>query len=271
MIPDVNLEIGAYVSHFQTDLGENETRIDPRFGVSWQPFEGQWLRIGFRQDTDLPLGASLAPVATVGLVPFATPTADGGKLQTVAARWDAEWTDRFFTSVEYQHQEIDDYQVSINDSSQFSALFFGSLGATEGHIDMVSISANAWFSDQFGAFARGTLAESENEDNGRDLPLVPDWTAQFGVTWVHPAQIRVSLVENLIGNRDGDLAGSTLYTDATTDLSVNWEPLDRHLALGASIENLFDQTVELAKDPFPGFPTYQTQGLTFKLSGEVRF
>jgi outer membrane receptor protein involved in Fe transport len=137
---------------------------------------------------------------------------------------------------------------------------------------MISLSANAWLSDQFGVFARGTLAESENRDTGFDLPLVPDWTANAGITWVHPDQIRVSLVENLIGNRDGDLLGSTLYMDTTTDLFVTWEPLDRHLALGASIENIFDQSVELAKDPLGVFPiTYEAPGMTFRLSGEVRF
>jgi tetratricopeptide (TPR) repeat protein len=268
---DLNLQLGAYVSHFQPDASEAETRFDPRVGLSWQPVEGQWLRVGFRQDTTLPLGASLAPDATVGLVPFATPTADGGKLQTFAARWDAEWTDRFFTSLEYQHQEIDDFAVSFTDTSIFSSIFLGSLAAQEGHLDMVSLSANVWLTDQFGAFVRGTFADSENEDNGRDLPLVPDWTANVGITWVHPAQIRVSLVENIIGQRDGDLAGTELSTDATTDFTVSWEPLDKHLALGASVLNIFDEKVEIAKDPIPLFPTYQTQGLTFRLSGEVRF
>jgi tetratricopeptide (TPR) repeat protein len=268
---DLNLQIGAYVSHFQADAGEAKTRFDPRVGLSWQPVTGQWLRLGFRQDTTLGLGASLAPDATVGLVPFGTPTADGGKLQTVAARWDAEWTDRFFTSVEYQHQEIDDFAVTFTDTSLFSSVLLGPIGASEGRIDMVSLSANAWLTDQFGAFARATFTYSENEDNGRDLPLVPDWTANFGITWVHPEQIRVTLTENLIGQRDGDLAGTELSTDATTDFTVSWEPLDKHLALGASVLNIFDQKVEVAKDPIPALPTYQTQGLTFKLSGEVRF
>jgi tetratricopeptide (TPR) repeat protein len=271
IIEDVNLQIGAYASHFHADLGgNNDTRFDPRIGLSWQPVDGHWLRLGFRQDTSLPLGVSLAPVATVGLVPFNTPTGDGGKIQTIAARWDAEWTERFFTSVEYQHQEIDDFEVAITDNSLTSTILLGGLQASKGRLDSVSLSANAWLSDQFGGFVRGTLTESENRDTGFDLPLVPDWTANVGITWVHPAQIRVSLVENFIGNRDGDLAGSTLYMDATTDFFVTWEPLDRHLALGASVENIFDQSVDLAKDPLFG-TTYQAPGTTFRLSGEVRF
>ncbi len=268
---DLNLQIGAYISHFEADAGEAKTRFDPRIGLSWQPVTGQWLRLGFRQDSTLGLGASLAPDATVGLVPFATPTADGGKLQTIAARWDAEWTDRFFTSVEYQHQEIDDYVITFTDTSIFSSVFVGPIAASEGHIDMVSLSANAWLTDQFGAFARATFTDSENEDNGRDLPLVPDWTGNFGITWVHPEQIRVTLTENLIGQRDGDLIGTELSADATTDFTVSWEPLDKHLALGASVLNIFDQKVEVAKDPVALLPTYQTQGTIFKLSGEVRF
>ena len=80
IVEDVDLQIGAYLSHFETDVGQNDTRFDPRVGLSWQFTEGQWLRVGFRQDSTLGLGASLAPVATVGLVPFDTPTADGGMI-----------------------------------------------------------------------------------------------------------------------------------------------------------------------------------------------
>jgi outer membrane receptor protein involved in Fe transport len=261
---DVNLQLGAYLSHFETDVGQNDTRFDPRVGLSWQFTEGQWLRAGFRQDTNLPLGASLAPVATVGLVPFGTPTADGGMIETIAVRWDAEWTDRFFTSLEYQHQDIDDFNVAITDSSLFLTLAGAQLAASKGELDMASFSANVWLSDQFGAFVQGTLADSENEDTGFDLPLVPDWTANAGITWVHPDQIRVSLVENLIGHRDGDLAGNNLGTVATTDITATWEPLERHLALGASVLNIFDEDYELAA----GFPA---PGTTFRLSGEVRF
>jgi tetratricopeptide (TPR) repeat protein len=267
---EVNLQLGAYLSHFETDAGQNDTRFDPRIGLSWQFTEGQWLRAGFRQDTTLGFSPSLAPVAMVGLVPFATPTADGGMIETVAVRWDAEWTDRFFTALEFQHQDIDDYAVTITDTSLFSTLVGLQQVASKGELDMASASANLWISDQFGAFVRATLADSENEDTGLDLPLVPDWTASFGVTWVHPEQIRVSLVENLIGNRDGDLIGTTLYTDATTDLFITWEPLERHLALGASVQNLFDQNVELARDPLLPV-TYQAPGTIFRLSGEVRF
>jgi len=264
LFEDVNLQLGAYLSHFETDVGQNDTRFDPRIGLSWQFADGQWLRAGFRQDTTLGLGASLAPVATVGLVPFETPTADGGMIEMVAVRWDAEWSDRFFTSLEYQHQDIDDYNVTITDSSLFLTLAGAQLAATKGELDMASLSANVWLSDQFGAFARGTLADSENEDTGFDLPLVPDWTANVGVTWVHPEQIRVSLIENLIGHRDGDLAGTNLGTVATTDITMSWEPLERHLALGASVLNILDEDYELAT----GFPA---PGVTFRLSGEVRF
>ena len=90
---------------------------------------------------------------------------------------------------------------------------------------------------------------------GFNLPLVPDWTANVGITWVHPDQIRVSLVENLIGPRDGDLAGTDLDTVATTDITATWEPLERHLALGASVLNIFDEDYELAKDPVGSPPS----------------
>lgn len=266
IVPDLNLQAGAYFSYFETDTGRDLARFDPRIGLSWQPAEGHWLRIGFRQDTDLPLGASLAPIATAGFVPFATPTDDGGKVQTAAFRWDAEWSDRFFTAVEYQHQEIDDYNVAITDTSFFLTLLGVTppLAASEGRLDMVSLSANAWLTDQVGVFARGTFADSENDDTGFDLPLVPDWTAQVGLAWVHPDQVRFTIVENLIGHRDGNLTGSTIYTTATTDVAVTWEPLEKRLLLGAGVTNLFDEKYDLATG-------FQAPGMTFRLSGEVRF
>lgn len=262
--PDVNLEAGAYVSLLARDLGGDVVNFDPRVALAWQVADGHWLRIGARRDTDLPLGMSLAPVATTGLTSFATPTEDGGSILSAMFRWDAEWTDRFFTSVEYQHQNIEDFGVSLTDTSLLLALLGADLAASEGTLDMVSLSANAWLSDEFGAFAVGTFAQSENRDTGFDLPLVPDWTARFGFTWVHPRQIRVTVAENLIGRRDGDLLGDNLSTAATTDVTVTWEPFERRLSLGLGAFNLFDEEYELATG-------FQAPGLTFKLSGQVRF
>lgn len=266
IVTDLHLQAGAYLSHVDSDAGRDFTRLDPRLALALQAGEGQWLRVGLRSDTDLPLGVSLAPVATAGLTPFATPLEDGGRTLSAIARWDAEWSERVFTSLEYQHQEIDDYSVTITDASLVLTLLGLTpvLAASEGRLDVVSASADAWLSDEFGAFARGTVAWSESDDTGFDLPLVPDWTARFGLTWVHPRQIRVTVAENLIGPRDGDVFGNNLSTAATTDVTITWEPLDKHLSLGLGAFNLFDEDYELATG-------FQAPGLTFKLSGEVRF
>jgi outer membrane cobalamin receptor len=94
--------------------------------------------------------------------------------------------------------------------------------------------------------------------------LVPKWQSRFGVTWVNPSEVSVTLAENLIGERAGDVTGTEIGDVATTDLDLIWQPLDRHLQLGVAVLNIFDADYELATG-------IAAPGRTFLLHGEVRF
>jgi hypothetical protein len=254
-----SLEGGANLDRYK-DETIDRTRLDPRIALAWQPVDGQWLRVGYRQDLVLPMMNSLSPVATLGLVPASTPIEGGGTVKTAMARWDAEWSDRFFTSLDYEHQWLQGYSLGIQDA-------LGSVGAEEGHLDRLTASANAWLGGGFGTFASLTYAHSKDTSpgsNGDELPFVPDWQSNFGITWVSPAQLSVTLAENIIGHRVSASGGPTLETVALTNLSVDWQPLEKRLDLGFDILNLFDKEYEIAS----GIPA---PGRTFLVSGHVRF
>ncbi len=258
--PRLAFEFGLNLSRFDDDTGNDVARLDPRVGASWLFAEDQWLRAAYRHDTTLPIAGSLAPVATLGLTPAATTTENGGLIKTTSVRWDAEWTERFFTALEYQHQEIDDYSVNWQDLAVFLAI----PDVPEGDLDILTLSMNAWVLEEVGLFAEGSWIDSDNESGGGDLPLIPDWRARFGLTWVSPIDLRFSLTETLIGSREGDLDGNDLSSFATTDVAVAWQPFDRHILLSAGISNLFDEDYHIVHDvPAPG--------RVFTINGEIRF
>jgi outer membrane receptor protein involved in Fe transport len=255
--PTLSLEFGLNLSRFDDDSGNVSCWIR-----AWARAGSPTATAGARliQDTTLPIAGSLAPVATMGLTPAAVGTEDGGLVKTAVVRWDAEWSERFFTALEYQHQEIDDYSVGWTDF----AIFLGIPEVPEGDLDIVTLSANAWVFEELGLFAEGSLIDSDNESDGGDLPLIPDWRAKFGVTWVSPIDLRVSVTQNLIGSRPGDLEGNNLSSFATTDFTVAWQPFDRHIQLSAGILNIFDEDYHIVHDvPAPG--------RVFTVNGEIRF
>ena len=264
-------EGGLYLSGYDDGIDTDRFRLDPRVGVAWLAAEGQWLRLGYREETQLTTATSLAPVTTIGLTSGQTPVEAGGLVSSLVFRWDAEWSDRFFTALELEHQNVEDYSPSIQDSLDL----LGQFAVAEGRIDRATIFANAWLGHGIGLFGQFTVADSENTagglGDGERLPLVPDWGGRFGVTWVHPSQLSVTVAENVIGERTGDVTGTTeLDAAATTDIEVTWQPLDRHLQLGVAALNIFDFDYDLATGILTP-DNIAAPGRTILLRGEVRF
>jgi hypothetical protein len=143
---------------FQADAGKAKP-FDLRIGLSWQPAAGQWLRLGFRRQHAGARGIAGAGRRSAGA--FATPTSRRRQAADDRSPWDAEWTDLFHVG-RVSAPEIETMSLFLHRSFP---RFCRTHRASEGHIDMVSLSANAWLNDQFGAFARATFADLENEDN----------------------------------------------------------------------------------------------------------
>lgn len=197
----------------------------------------------------------------MGLQSNQNPLDTGGYSDTFSARWDAQWSTHLFTAVEYQHQELHDLAVP----TPFS---LATIDIEQGEVDRVSATGNVWLGGGFGLFGTVAYADTRNTtpgaDFGRPLPFVPKESARFGLTYVHPSNVKVTLAESYIGRRTGDAAGTELDGYWTTDAFLNWEPLDKRFALDLAAYNLADEYFEVA----PGVPGW---GRSFVGSLKVRF
>lgn len=257
--PDLKIE-GAL---FGTWLGDplSKTSADPRLGVAWSPADGQWLRAGYMRETSAIETTTLAPIGIVGLQANQVPLSVGGHTDTFGLRWDAEWTNRFFTSIDYQHQEIGDLSLTIPGGLE-------TLDIARGRLDRVAGTADFRLGHGFGAFATLAYSRSENRERGanfgRPLPYVPETSARFGLTWVNPENVKVTLAETYVGPRAGDLIGTELADYWSTDAFLTWEPFDKRFSLELAAYNLFDQRFDVATN-VPGW------GRAFTGTFKVRF
>ncbi len=273
---------GTYAKGDDVDLN----RIDPRAGIAYAPTDGHWLRAAYIAQTyDFGVN-TLAPVSTVGLQPNQIGLNVDGDIDTIAARWDAEWNDWLFTAVDFQHQELENFGIAYPTTWQY-VLAPGPIALSDGRIDRASITSNIHLGNGFGL--SGTLAyiDSENQDpnsldEGGSLPFVPEWAGQVALTWVNEANVRATLAANYIGTRLGnetflvsnegtpDPADDLYFLPQelaafwTLDASVTWEPFDKRFELSLAAFNLLDEDFEVAA----GIPGW---GRSFKGTLKVRF
>lgn len=258
--PDLKAEYALFGTFLDGD-DDDVARLEPRVGIAWAPSDRHWLRAAYSRQSLYVNTPTLSPVGVLGLQPNEISTGLDGYVDTVAMRWDAEWTEDFFTSVEFQHQDIEEPRIAI----PLSAAPFS---ASEGRIDRGSLTANLLLGHGFGLSSTIAYATSENEDPssatyGGPLPFVPDWAGQVALTWVNEANVSATLAANYVGERDSD-TGGTLDDYWTLDANLTWEPFDKRFALELAAFNLLDQDFEVNTNT-PGW------GPTFTGSVKVRF
>ncbi len=253
-------QAGVERSAVDTDPGQDEHAVSPRAGIAVSPFEGQWLRAAYRSDGVLPLSFTLSPVSTVGLVPNQLPLALSGKADTLALRWDAEWTPHIFTAVEYQRQDLENLDLPV-------PYVFDTVSIGKARIERVAATANLWLGYGIGVFGTVGATSSEirsDENRGLDVPFVAGRFARAGVSFVHPSRLKFTLAGTYVGDLKGDLTGRAIDDYWTSDASVTWETPDRRLLVGLSVLNLADRNFELA-------PGIAGPGRTFAASLKARF
>jgi Tfp pilus assembly protein PilF len=237
-------------------------RLDPRIGAAFEPFQNHWLRAAYRRDSQFDTRFSLSPSTTVGLSPNETPLNFGGRANTAAIRWDAEWSQRLFTALEFQSQNLKGLQISVVESPF-------DLGARKGQADRLSLSTNLWLGHGLGLF--GSYARTWSSiDRGIDLtdvtglpvfdprsgaparlragsriPYVPKDQARLGFSYVSSAMVKITLAENYVGETLNEVGGE-LGSFFTTDFSATWEPFDKRLELAFQALNIFDKRFENA-------------------------
>ena len=250
--PDLKAEYALFGTFLDGD-DDDVARLEPRVGVAWAPSDQHWLRAAYSRQSLYVNTPTLSPVGVLGLQPNEISTELDGYVDTVALRWDAEWTQDFFTSAEFQHQEIEEPRIAI----PLSAAPFS---ASEGRIDRGSLTANLLIGHGFGLSSTLAYSTSENEDPtsatyGGPLPFVPDWAGQVALTWVNEANVSATLAANYVGERDSE-SGDTLDDYWTLDANLTWEPFDKRFALELAAFNLLDEDFEV-NSGVPGWgPTY---------------
>jgi hypothetical protein len=263
--PTLKGEYALFATRMEAE-GLDVSRLEPRFGLAWAPIENHWLRAAFMRQS-LEVGApSLAPVGILGIQANQFSVGFEGYADTAAFQWDAEWTDRFFTSVEYQHQELHDFSIDLPLTSLPSD---DNQDYTRGSIDRAAVTANVALGNGFGLSATYAYTDSENKDPttityGDDLPYIPKNSGQIALTWVNEAKVKATVAANYIGERAGDPIGTRLDDYWTLDASMIWEPFDKRIALEAAAYNLLDEDFEVATGT-PGW------GRAFKGSLKIRF
>ncbi|MEQ1951310.1 FecR domain-containing protein [Mesorhizobium yinganensis] len=263
--PVLQAEAGMFATYL--DGGSlDEFTPEPRVGLAWSPFEGHWLRAMYMKESSAINGATLAPIGVLGLQPNQAPLDVGGTSQTFGARWDAEWSPYIFTSVDYQHQDLDTLAIPV-------PLSLNQISLSEGRIDRLSATVNLWLTHGFGAFASLAYLDSENLDSssasfGGPLPYVPYRTARIGLTWVSTSNLKVTVAGTYVGERWGESAtvpfNRMMDGYWTADAFLTWEPFDKRFELELAAYNLFDEDFEVA--PYtPGW------GRVFTGSLKMRF
>ncbi|MQX78441.1 FecR domain-containing protein [Sinorhizobium medicae] len=259
--PDLKIE-GALVARYIEDVNDNDIRLEPKLGVAWAPSEGHWLRAAIQREGYNFGAASLAPVGIVGLQPNQFLIGTKGYADTLALRWDAEWSDWLFTAVDYQHQEIRDGSIATPITSPFLPLT--DFHFDKGRLDRVAVTANMALGHGFGVSA--TVARIESEDlstgAGGDLPFLPEYSGQVALTFVSTANIKTTVAANYIGERaEGPITHDDFWT---LDAALQWEPFDKRFEVELAGFNLLDEEFEL-RDGLPGW------GPTVKGTVKVRF
>lgn len=266
---DLQFQAGVYRARLDGDAAKWGP-LDVRLGGAWAPVDGHWLRAYYRQDTASLSYYTLSPVSTVGLAPMELPLFFDGQTRTAALRWDAEWNERFFTTVEYQHQRFNGLSLPYEDMTTTAE-------TRRGTIDRLNLGANYWIGNGWGSFASLTLNDSRDTKGlwaGNEVPLIPDYVAQVGLKYVHPSRVTATIAQNFVGKRLGGqdyritkdvvqplIAHLDAY--ATTDAALSWSSPNGRLDATLRVTNIFDRRVESAID-IPSTGRTVWAGLTTK-------
>jgi hypothetical protein len=275
VLHDVTSTLRAEYALFGTYIsGENVeiSRLEPRVGLAWTPIEGHWLRAAYMRESYDFSAPTLSPIGVVGIQPNAYGIGIDGRADTIALRWDAEWSDRFFTAVDFQHQDLHKVSIAFPQTSPLPYVPDTPLGTSfttnEGRIDRASLTANLALGHGFGL--SGTIARTNSEDQdpasltfGDSLPFIAETSGQAAITWVNQANIKVMLAANYVGKRDTGLK-TKLDGYWTVDGNLTWEPFDKRFALELAAYNLLDEEFDVA-------PVTPGWGRSFKGSLKVRF
>ena len=105
------------------------------------------------------------------------------------------------------------------------------------------------------AISRSTRARSETPffGTGGDLPLIPDYQAQIGLTYVSPLRFKVTVAQSFVGERVGNPLDYRLEPYTTTDAAIGWKSESGNFEFDFKFLDIFDTDFEFVNYiPGPG-------------------
>ena len=270
----------AYLAEYDTAAGltpedpDHRNTITYNLGLAYEPVAGHWLRGGRLRTRHSRIPFTLSPINVLGLKGALVPRTEGNLVESRIVRWDAEWSDRVFTSAEYENQSTG--FVSYRSPDGQAGQSFDSA-----NIEQFRLSANALLGWNFAAHANYTHVSSRvtaDRLRGERVAFVPGDTLNFGLVWTNKRRLSARLTGNYVGNQVDYVAADAIFPGNdpnlpevvpvdgffTADAQVKWEPLDKRFELRAGVLNLFgnDSTVTVA---------VTSPGRTFFASAKARF
>ncbi|PXA87144.1 hypothetical protein DMC47_32910 [Nostoc sp. 3335mG] len=256
--------------------------LDYAIAGAVSPHANHWLRAGWFRQTETAQSFTFAPTRAAGLIPNPLPLPQGGRARTLMARWDAEWRDDLFTSVDVQHQRADSLSIARPDLIAPIALDAAPFGFAppygyanfefgKSRLDRVSFSMNYWLHGGFGlrgnyAHAWSHVGQAAGPGTEGRIPLLPRDYASAGIVWVNPSRVHAAFDLVYTGARrsltgQSRIVGGTVVNElldrrlgefVTADASVGWENHARNIALDLNATNLLDKGYRLITT-LPGY------------------
>lgn len=244
----------------------SRTDLEYHLGGAYEPLRGHWLRAAATQETQITTPFTLAPIQTVGLKGNLVPSRRGEALRSQVFRWDAEWTDRLFTSLEYQDQDTGALQYYAPDGRQVTSVNNGELQRWSASVNYIlghNLALSADYAQTDSSGVEGFLV-------GQRLPFVPKHTAKTSVVWTSPNRVSMEVSGNYIGEQRSSIFDFTMSPGIaiddyfTANILARWEPMSKRFEISAGLINAFNNKHQVtANVPAPGRAVF--------LSIETRF
>jgi predicted Zn-dependent protease len=260
-------DIALITAPTEERVSEDSTSAELRAGLSWQPADGQRLRLVAQRWQRPASFGSLVPTETLGIALNDRLPAPGGEYERLRLQVDTEAAEQLFLQVFADHERIDNglagertagfsYQIDALSQLRQNADFFSPREDIEetpifpsGSVDTLGAAANWQAADRVTLGLRYLHRDSDNDQPGPDgrdwIPYIPEHFAQFRAQWNTPWRLLLSasaLWRSERLERQLEVVGTDTVplVDAgwSFGLRAYWESGDKHHSVQALVEDL---------------------------------
>ncbi|MCX8026337.1 MAG: tetratricopeptide repeat protein [Thermodesulfovibrionales bacterium] len=228
-------------------------KIHPRIGLSWKINNIHTIRTAFQRKLYPGATQSFSPLTTVGLIFDWIQLVPGSIITDYQTSFESRWNDRLFTSINLERRDVKYPHNTVGEKNS---------------TNFIAAAINTILTDRIGAFIRYKYADSEVKDGPyqvKELPLLPRHALGAGLVWVSPSYLKAMLATYYItGQYGNDDNTYKLPNFVTTDLTLTWEALKKHLMVKFDAKNIFNIKYETKQ----GYPA---AGMSAYLTVEYRF